>query len=171
MTASFSTPNVLAAAERLEERRILRVVREDAELDLRVVGGEDPRARRRHERRADAARELRADGDVLEVRVGRGEAAGRRAGLVERRVDAAVRADELGERVDVGPLELRERAVLEDERGERVVLGELLEDVLVRGRPRLEPLQHGQPELLGAARDVSYFPRRAVYFTTRMLTP
>ena len=62
-----------------------------------------------------------------------GEAAGRRADLVEGGVDAAFGVGELRQRVEVGRLELGELTVLEDERGDGVVLGQLFEDVLRGG--------------------------------------
>jgi hypothetical protein len=48
-------------------------VGEDPELDLRVVGRHEAVARRRDERRPDAATLLGADRDVLQVRIGAGE--------------------------------------------------------------------------------------------------
>jgi hypothetical protein len=86
--------DVLPALERLAELRLAGDVREDPQLDLRVVGGDEARARLRDERRADLAPELRADRDRLEVRARRREAAGRGDGLVERRVQAPVVADQ-----------------------------------------------------------------------------
>ena len=47
--------HVLAAAERVDERLVLREVGQDAQLDLAVVGREDQVPRLGHERLADAA--------------------------------------------------------------------------------------------------------------------
>ena len=58
---------------------------------------------------------LRADGDVLQVRIGRRQPSRRRDGLIERRVHAAVAADELRQRVDVRALQLVQLAMLQDE--------------------------------------------------------
>ena len=82
--------DVLAARERLAELRLAGDVREDAQLDLRVVGREQPEARLGDERAADLPAQLGADGDRLEVRVGRREAARRGDGLVDARVQAPV---------------------------------------------------------------------------------
>lgn len=63
--------DVLAALERIDEVLVARHVREQAQLDLRVVGRQEaivPFARL--EERADHAALLCAHGDVLEVRVG-----------------------------------------------------------------------------------------------------
>ena len=72
--------DVLALHERVDERRVLREVGEDAQLDLAVVGGEEEAPRLGHERLADAPALRGADRDVLQVRVGR-----RRAGRSRRR--------------------------------------------------------------------------------------
>ena len=102
-----------------------------AELDLRVVGRHEEVAGGRDEGGADVAADGSADGNVLEVGVGGGEAAGGGADLVEGGVDAAFGVGELGERVEVGAFELLELAVL-DARGRRWggLLGELFEDIL-----------------------------------------
>ena len=86
--------DVLAARERLAELRLAGDVREDAQLDLRVVGGDELPARLGDERGADLAAELGADRDRLQVRVRRREPAGGGDGLVERRVQAPVLADQ-----------------------------------------------------------------------------
>ena len=82
--------DVLAARERLAQLRLARDVREDPQLDLRVVGREQPVALLGDERRADLAAELGADRDRLQVRVGGREPAGRGDRLVERRVQPPV---------------------------------------------------------------------------------
>ena len=94
--------------------------------------------RRGDEGLADVAADVGADGDVLQVGVGRTQAAGDGDGLVEGGVDA------LGDRVDlvlegdeVGVDEFGELAVLKNEagdlRGDGVVLGEFLENFGVGG--------------------------------------
>ena len=130
--------DVLPAPERLEQRLVAREMREQAQLDLGVVGGHEDAPRGRDEGAADREARLRADRDVLEVRRVRGEAPRRGDRLVVPRVDAPVLRDRAGKRVDVRALELRDLAPLEDEarhrsRRER---GELLEHVGAR-RPRL----------------------------------
>ena len=81
--------DVLAGPVGVEQQRVLREVRHQAELDLRVVGGHEHVAGRGDEGGADLAAEGGADGDVLQVGVGGGEAAGGGADLVEGGVDAA----------------------------------------------------------------------------------
>ena len=67
--------DVLAARERLAQLRLAGDVREDAQLDLRVVGREQLRALLGDERRADLAPEVGADRDRLQVRARRREPA------------------------------------------------------------------------------------------------
>jgi hypothetical protein len=64
-------------------------VGQDAQLDLRVVGADELVTGLGDEARADLAAELGADRDVLKVRVGGRQPAGRRRGLVEGGVQAA----------------------------------------------------------------------------------
>ena len=139
--------HVRAGGEGVHQLRIVGQVREDAKLDLRVVGAEDDPARRRDEGRADRPPELGADGDVLQVRVGRRQTPGGGDGLVEAGVDpAGPRVDAPRERVDVRPLELVELAVLEDARRQRVFLGERLEHLGVgRAAALRRALDDGEP--------------------------
>ena len=96
---------ILPGAEGLDQSLVGRQVRHDAHLDLAVVGGHqvgvpDPAAVPHHERVADAPARLGADGDVLKIRFGGREPAGRRNRLVERGVDAAVGGRRLQQAVD-----------------------------------------------------------------------
>src|SRR5213596_1836540 len=86
--------DVLAGLERLAQLRLAGDVRQDAQLDLRVVGREQLVPRLGDERGADLAPELGADRDRLQVRARRREAPGRGHGLVDRRVQPAVLGDQ-----------------------------------------------------------------------------
>ena len=71
--------NVAVLGERGLQGLVAAEVGEHAELDLRVVGGEQHVVGvAGHEGRADLPAELGADGDVLQVRVARREPAGDR---------------------------------------------------------------------------------------------
>ena len=70
--------DVLVPRERLAQPRLAGDVREDAQLDLAVVGRDQAVSLLGDERGADLAPELGADRDRLQVRVRRREAAGRR---------------------------------------------------------------------------------------------
>ena len=141
--------HVLPGAKRVHEHGILGKMGEHAKLDLRVVGADDAHPARGHERPPNRAAEIAADGDVLQVRVVGRDATRRRHGLAPFGVDAAGRGvDEPRERVDVGALELRELAVLEQDAGKRVMLGQLLEHVGVRRTRGLGAFDRLQAELV-----------------------
>ena len=140
--------DVLAGAKRVEKRRILREVRQDPQLDLRVVGGDQEVPRRRDERLADAPADL--------VRMGM---FWRFGSLDDRRPVAATawlnevwsrpvrRVHERRQRVDVRALELGERAVLDDLRRHRVQRRQLLERVGVGRGAGLGLAHHRQAQL------------------------
>ena len=65
------TVNVATALERRDELRIAGEVSQQAELDLRVIGGQQKASRRRNEGSPDFAAALRAHGNVLQVGIGR----------------------------------------------------------------------------------------------------
>ncbi len=91
---------VLTGGERPDQPLVTGEVRHDAHLYLGVVGREQglvPRAD--DERPADLAALGGAHRDVLQVGVGRGQPAGRRDHLVERRVDPAGVVDHRDERI------------------------------------------------------------------------
>jgi hypothetical protein len=107
-------------------------VGEDPELYLRVVGDDEPAARRSGEGVPNTSAHLGADGDVLQVRRVAGETSRGRRGLVESAVDAAVLADETDEAVYVGALQFGELAVGDDPVRNRMLNGELLQYLGVR---------------------------------------
>ena len=81
---------------------------EHAQLDLRIVGRDQLHAVVGDEGGADFATFLGADRDVLQIRIGRGEASRRRRGQRVARVDAArAGVDVFRQRVGVGRPELR----------------------------------------------------------------
>ena len=64
--------DVAALQERLDEGRVAREVRHEAQLDLRVVGDQErPSPRARDEPAPDRLAPRGADRDVLQVRLGR----------------------------------------------------------------------------------------------------
>ena len=152
-------------------------VREQPQLDLRVVGRHEQLARReRHERLADLAAELRTHGDVLQVRVRRGQAAGRRDRLVEARVHAPVAGAHARQGIDVGGLDLGKLAVAQHERGQVVLMRELLEHGRVGGVAALvlleglqaQHLEQNARELLGGI-EVELLPRHVEYASAQFV--
>ena len=107
--------DVEAFVEGLHELRDVGHVREHAQLDLAVVGGDELVALLGDEGAADAAAFLGADRDVLQVRLGRGEPAG--GGRGERVVGVhppRLRMDVAGERVGVGGFQLCQLPPVDD---------------------------------------------------------
>ena len=110
--------DVVAAGEGRGQRLVARQVRQHPQLDLRVVGRDQHVAGLGDEGAADLAAERRADRDVLQVRVAAAQPSGGGHGLVEHGVHATGdRVDQRRQRVDVGALQLRQAAPLEDQRG------------------------------------------------------
>ena len=108
--------DVLAPLERVDQRFFLRQVREHPQLDLRVVGRDQHEAgSAMNARRISRPRSVRI-GNVLQVGIAAAQASGGGHRLVERRVDArGSRVDQLRQRVDVGALQLHQRAPFEDQ--------------------------------------------------------
>jgi hypothetical protein len=83
---------------------------------------------------ADLGAQGRAHGDVLEVRVARGEAAGGGHRLVERGMEpTGPRVDGLGQGQQVGGQEFRELAVIKDVFDDRMAVAQGLERLGVGG--------------------------------------
>ena len=142
--------DVLAGSEGPSHRLVTREVRQDAELDLRIVCRDEPPAGLAGQKRAANLLPLgRAGGDVLQVGVARTQPPGGCDGLVERRVNpAGGRLHERRQAVDIGALQLGILAVLEQLGGQRVHRREFLEHLGIRARAGLRPLQHRQPQLV-----------------------
>ena len=115
------------------QQRIAAEVRQQAQLDLRVVGGEQLRARRGGKGGANLAAQLGADGNVLQIRIDRGEPAGGRGRGLKRGVHARVRVGQQRQRVDVIRLQLGEMAVFEHQPRNFVLLGQILQHILRGG--------------------------------------
>ena len=88
---SGGTVDIRAVQKRLLHMLVPRDVRQNAQLDLGVVGVHQRAAGRCHKIPAQAAAQLGADGDVLQVRLAGGNAPGARLGLDKGRVYAPVR--------------------------------------------------------------------------------
>ena len=100
------------------------------QLDLGIIRGQKETALFGNERAAKASADRPAGRDVLEVRIGAGEAAGRGHGLIVGRVDPAVgRVDQGRESVGVRGLELGRLAVFDDEGNNRMGVPEVVENV------------------------------------------
>src|SRR5450756_102592 len=126
--------DVLAAVIGVEQRRLLREQRHEAQLDLRVVGNYEPAAVLGHETGADLGAQVGAHGDVLQVGIGAGEAPGGRDRLLEGAVHAPrARVDVLGQRLEVGVEQLGVLAPLLDGRHDGMPVAQTAEHARVGG--------------------------------------
>ena len=113
--------------------RILRQVRQDARLDLAIVGAEQGMAWRRNEGFADAQAIVALHRNILQIRLGGGEPSGRRDGLIERRMEPlGLRIHQLGQRIHIGGLEFAEAPIVHDLRGQFVLGSQLRQRVFIR---------------------------------------
>ena len=108
--------HVLSVAEGLHQVGVAAQMGHDSQLYLGVIGRYDNSLRRaRHEGFSNLLAALRADGDVLQVGVGAGQAPGGREGLVEGGMHAPVlRGNIRGEGLDIGGKELFDGPVFQD---------------------------------------------------------
>ena len=123
---------------RTVQKRLLHVLvacdmRQNAQLDLRVVGVHERLALARHKVAAQAAAQLGADGNVLQVRLGGGDAPGARLGLDEGRVDPSVRGLGVQQAVHVGGQQLGVGAVFQDLVNDRAVRAQAFQCLGVGG--------------------------------------
>src|SRR5258705_6019940 len=87
--------NVLTSPVSIEQQRILREVSHQTQFDLGIVGRHENIARSRNERRTDLASERSANGNVLQVRIGRRQTPGRSSHLIEGRMNPTLCVGEL----------------------------------------------------------------------------
>ena len=118
------------------------------QLDLGVVGIHQQVPRRRHEHPAHLAAQLRAGGDVLEVGLRGGQAAGGRYRHLEAGADAAVGVDDLQQAVGIGAFQFAVLPVLQHVRHNGVLPAELFQHVGVGGPAGFGFLAVGQLEIL-----------------------
>ena len=100
--------NVLPRAEGFHQCVVAGEVRHQAKLNLAVVRVQQHPARARQERLTDFLALLRADGDVLQIRLAGGNAPGGGGDLVEGGVYAPGRVRQAQQTLDVSRIELRQ---------------------------------------------------------------
>ena len=103
--------DVRTVQKRLLHMLIAGDVGKDAQLDLRIVGVHQRFTLARHKVAAQPAAQLGADGDVLQVRLGRGDAPGAGLGLDKGRVYPAIGGLGVQQSVHIGGEQLRVGAV------------------------------------------------------------
>ena len=116
--------NVEPLLERLFQRRDVGDMGQDAQFDLAVIQADQHLALRGHKSFSDAPSFLGAHGNVLQVRIGRGEASGDRPGEGIRGVDApGFRVDMVLQRIGIGRLQLGQLTPVQHPRGQVVPFG------------------------------------------------
>ncbi len=125
--------DVLPVLEGFAQGRHLGHVRGEPQLDLRIVGSQQDVAFLGDEGIADLATDFGADGNVLQVRVGRGESPGLGADEAVAGVDAAgLGIDRFLQRIGIGRLQLGQLAPLEHLVGDiRTIAGKPFEYRLI----------------------------------------
>ena len=98
--------------ERLTHSGVARNMRENSELDLRVVGVNEDTALASFEKASELSAALGTHGDVLQIRLCGADTPCTGLGLVEGRVYTSVGRDLVNQRVTVGGFELSYGAVL-----------------------------------------------------------
>ena len=154
--------NVDAVLERLAQRRHFGDFGQQPQLDLRIVGRDQLHAGRGDEGFADLAAFLGADRDVLQIRLGRRQPAGRGRGERVGRVHAVRRrVDVSRQRLGVGRAQLRDLPPVENLARQLVALLGQLFELARAGRPLpgLGLGAAGQPHL--AEQDVAELLGRA----------
>ena len=138
--------DILSRAECFNHMLILRDMRQHTQLDLRIVRVDQHMVViRRNEHAAQFAPQLGTHRDILQIRVGRRQAAGRRDRLLEMRVDAAIlRADDLEQSLDIGAFELAQLPVFQNARHDRVIVCNALEHLDIGRVPGFCLFRRGQ---------------------------
>ena len=140
--------NVVAGLERPDQARILRKVSDASQLDLVVVGDQELVPLPSDKGRSENSPPLGADGNVVQVRLIRREAAGSGHGLLERGADPVSLAD-LGEQtLAVGRPQLLDFAVLEEVLDDRMLSAHLFERLGVGRIAGFRLLLWGEPEFV-----------------------
>lgn len=157
--------DILAGEKRRAHRLVARDVREQAQLDLRIVRVHEHVAGRGDKHFAQSRPQLAPDGNILQIRLGGRETSRRRDGHLEIGMDASVRADDLQKAVRVGGFELGELAVFEHMAHDGLI-AELIEHIGIGAPAGLGLFPAGETELfkkhgaeLFRGLDVEFLPR------------
>src|SRR5262245_57525622 len=124
-----SAMDIFAGAECRHQTFITREVRDNSQFHLRIVRRNEPRARLRYNCAANLASEIRAYGDVLQIRIAARQTSRRCASLIECRVQPSRdRIDLLRNHINVRRLEFRKLTVFENETRKVIILRQFFEN-------------------------------------------
>lgn len=133
-------------------------MRQQAQLYLAVVGRHEHLAHaQRHEAFANLTPEISAHGNVLQVGIAAAQTPRGGDGLIERRMQTPIGTAQLRQRVDIGAFDLRQFAVVQNERWQVVFRGQFFEHLGIGGiaalglllRLQADDLEQDVPHLLG----------------------
>ena len=118
----------------LYQMLVLTKVSHEAKFYLRIIGTQKGKLRAaRHESRANFLPHSGANGDVLEIRITRGEAPRNGHGLVVRCTQATIRIDQFRKSLRIGADELFQPSVIQDFLHNRVLIYTFGEHFFARG--------------------------------------
>ena len=129
--------DILRLAVRLNQVFIARHMGQHAELNLGIVGIQKDTARLWHEGFPDQTAKLHPHRNVLQIRIGTADAAGRGDGLVKCRMDSSIFPDHGLQTVGVRRFQFGKLAVLQNIGNEFVIRCELFEHIGGGGITRL----------------------------------
>ena len=131
------TVDILRLTVRLDQVFIARHMGQHTEFDLGIVGIQKDTARLWHEGFPDQTAELHPHRNVLQIRIGTADAAGRGDGLVKCRMDSSIFPDHGLQTVGVRRFQFGKLAVLQNIGNEFVIRCELFEHIGGGGITRL----------------------------------
>ena len=140
--------DVRPAEEGLLHGLVIGDVGQQPQLDLGVVGVHQHMARGRYEHIPQLGAQLGAHRDVLEIGLRGGQPPRGGDRVLERGVDAPVRADDLGQPVHIGGLQLGVLAVAKNGVDDGVVALELFQHLGIGGVSRFGLLHRRQAQLV-----------------------
>ena len=139
---------IRTAAEGLLHGLVIGNVRHDTELDLAVGRIHEDPVVLRHEHLAHLTAQGRSDGDILQIGLGGGQAAGGGYRILEGGADTAIGADFLLQAVGIGALEFGEHTVVHNGLHHRVLILQLFQHLCIGGITGLGLFDRGQTQLL-----------------------
>src|SRR5882724_5749097 len=144
--------NVFPILKRLEHYRVLRNVREQAQLELGVVRRNDLVSFFSDERAPDAAPQLGANGNVLQVGLAGRETAGGGNRLIEQTMNSPVSRNLMRQRVGVNALEFIQLAVVNNQPRQLKRLSQFFEHCLL---VEIRPVEVLRPEVISSSDNTS----------------
>ena len=139
--------NIQIFPEGIDQHRVLRHMRKDPQLDLGIIRIREKETFPWHEDAPQKPALLGPGGDILKIRIRRGDPPGGRDRLMKMGVDPAILSDKAIEPVRIGALQLGEPPVFQKPCHHGIVRCKLFQDLRRRGIAGLRLLRAGQLHL------------------------